>query len=101
MQKCDLCYKGSNTDKALGKIGIIADTVVSLDAIKNGKQNGSLVDVSFSTFHAVKDLSTQEDGEKADYGTNCDVESAGIIPDMKQVKSSVYQNPQVEQRSST
>jgi dTDP-4-amino-4,6-dideoxygalactose transaminase len=46
----------------LGRLLILADAAHSIGAKMNGKQSGSLTDVSVFSFHAVKNLTTAEGG---------------------------------------
>ncbi len=53
---------GSEFQKQLGRILILADAAHSFGATINGKRSGSLADITCFSFHAVKNLSTAEGG---------------------------------------
>lgn len=52
----------SDNQKKLGRILVMADAAHSIGATMNGKQSGSLTDISVFSFHAVKNLTTAEGG---------------------------------------
>jgi len=52
----------TENQKKLGRILVMADAAHSIGATMNGKQSGSLTDVSVFSFHAVKNLTTAEGG---------------------------------------
>ena len=53
---------GTEEQKKLGRILVLADAAHSLGATFHGKKTGSLTDVSVFSFHAVKNLTTAEGG---------------------------------------
>ena len=53
---------GSNIQKGLGRVAIVADCAHSLGATRDGKRAGSFADFSSFSFHAVKNLTTAEGG---------------------------------------
>jgi dTDP-4-amino-4,6-dideoxygalactose transaminase len=53
---------GTDIQKQLGRILVLADAAHSFGASYNGKKTGSLCDVSVFSFHAVKNLVTAEGG---------------------------------------
>ncbi len=55
----------NETQKALGRILVLADAAHSVGAVYKGKKSGSLTDVSVFSFHAVKNLTTAEGGAVA------------------------------------
>ena len=52
----------TENQKKLGRILVMADAAHSIGATMNGKQSGSLTDISVFSFHAVKNLTTAEGG---------------------------------------
>lgn len=58
----DQFQPGSDFQKQLGRILILADAAHSFGATVNGKRSGSLADITCFSFHAVKNLSTAEGG---------------------------------------
>ncbi|ASS47533.1 MAG: capsular biosynthesis protein [Candidatus Fluviicola riflensis] len=58
----DQFQPGSEFQKQLGRILILADAAHSFGATVNGKRSGSLADITCFSFHAVKNLSTAEGG---------------------------------------
>lgn len=52
----------SEQQEKLGRILLISDAAHSFGATMNGKQSGSLADISTFSFHAVKNLTTAEGG---------------------------------------
>jgi dTDP-4-amino-4,6-dideoxygalactose transaminase len=52
----------SDQQEKLGRILLISDAAHSFGATMNGKQSGSLADISTFSFHAVKNLTTAEGG---------------------------------------
>lgn len=61
-RKKALFCPGSDIQKALGRVAIMADTAHSFGATKNGVQAGAIADFSSFSFHAVKNLTTAEGG---------------------------------------
>ncbi len=55
----------SESQEKLGRILVLSDAAHSFGASYNGKQTGSLTDVSVFSFHAVKNLTTGEGGAVA------------------------------------
>ena len=55
----------NDLQKKLGRILVLSDAAHSFGATYNGKQSGSLCDVSVFSFHAVKNLTTSEGGAVA------------------------------------
>lgn len=53
---------GSNIQKGLGRVAVVADCAHSLGATRDGKRAGSFADFSSFSFHAVKNLTTAEGG---------------------------------------
>lgn len=53
---------GSEEQKLLGRILILADAAHSFGASYKGKKSGALTDISVFSFHAVKNLTTAEGG---------------------------------------
>jgi dTDP-4-amino-4,6-dideoxygalactose transaminase len=53
---------GNDLQNQLGRILVISDAAHSFGATMNGKQTGSLTDVTTFSFHAVKNLTTAEGG---------------------------------------
>ncbi len=61
-RKKHLFKPGSDIQKALGRIAVMADTAHSLGASRNGIMTGNIADFSSFSFHAVKNLTTAEGG---------------------------------------
>jgi len=57
-----LFQAGNDLQNQLGRILVISDAAHSFGATMNGKQTGSLTDVTTFSFHAVKNLTTAEGG---------------------------------------
>lgn len=57
-----LFQAGNNLQNQLGRILVISDAAHSFGATMNGKQTGSLTDITTFSFHAVKNLTTAEGG---------------------------------------
>jgi len=53
---------GTDEQKKLGRMLVLADAAHSIGATYNGKMHGSTTDVSVFSFHAVKNLTTAEGG---------------------------------------
>ena len=61
-RKRHLFRAGSEVQKALGRIAIMADAAHSFGAKRDGKPTGCLADFTSFSFHAVKNLTTAEGG---------------------------------------
>lgn len=61
-RKKHLFRPGSEMQKALGRIAVMADTAHAFGAKRQGKMIGSVADFSAFSFHAVKNLTTAEGG---------------------------------------
>ena len=61
-KKKTLFKPGSEIQKAIGRVAVLADTAHSFGAMRNGKKTGALADFSSFSFHAVKNLTTAEGG---------------------------------------
>jgi dTDP-4-amino-4,6-dideoxygalactose transaminase len=57
-----LFQAGNDLQNQLGRILVISDAAHSFGATMNGKQTGSLTDITTFSFHAVKNLTTAEGG---------------------------------------
>jgi dTDP-4-amino-4,6-dideoxygalactose transaminase len=57
-----LFQAGNDLQNELGRILVISDAAHSFGATMNGKQTGSLTDITTFSFHAVKNLTTAEGG---------------------------------------
>lgn len=53
---------GSDEQKKLGRILVLADAAHSIGAVYKNKKTGSLTDITVCSFHAVKNLTTAEGG---------------------------------------
>ena len=61
-QKRALFKPGSDIQKALGRVAIMADTAHAFGAKRQGRMIGAVADFSSFSFHAVKNLTTAEGG---------------------------------------